>query len=455
LPPGELFVYREPVRGEKRVEEVRIPASDKGVIMAQRLEFEPVRRAPRGALDQAFRQGLFSVGYGPGYYAGFVDTHGMLAVAEPEWEVSVWEEVDGEYVEVAKVTAPVDGEDDGEGDDPATDPPTETVTKTVVVVDDDDDDDDWRPKEVWGAVAVGAVLTPFETSGGVRLPRKRVTANDADGWSGPLRGLDVRWHTFTLRESSKRRFNFPRSEWYFRTGYTQGQMNFVADPVIGGFEDGQATSLEYLTVPLFFGGHIYALQRFPIRPYVGLGAGFDVLRVQYDRFADTTKADVSARIGFELHAGVEIRITNYLHFTGEVMQLWSARRKIGKDLLPDFSNESFTVITGFAVGFPLHKRGQKKKVPRTKTVTTTTEEPEPHKVEGEPTRADPDAVKMEVRVGDHKTVVEGRKTGNDGAEDAEKTAPDAAKDKDAGVPGVADPEDPRAPNLAVTSVTPE
>jgi hypothetical protein len=138
---------------------------------------------------------------------------------------------------------------------------------------------------------------------------------------------------------------------YFRTGYTAGHAVFSngADAI----PDGKPTALSYMTVPLFLGGNIYAFDNFPVRPYAGLGFGFDVLRLDYSRQNADRLTDVSMRIGFELHAGVEARITNYVSLTAEVMQLWSARRRIVG--LPDFSNEGFTVIMGVAIGIPLHK----------------------------------------------------------------------------------------------------
>ncbi len=451
LPPGEVFVYREPVGGVPKLEESRIGAADTGVIVARRLEFAPAQRAPRGALDQALRQGLFSVGYGPGYYAGFVDTHGMLAVHDPTWEVTVWEQVDGERVEVANVAATDEDETDlspEEGDDT-------TETKTVVVV---EESDDWPPREIWGAVSAGTIFTPFRTEADVRLPRKRVIANQAAGWAGPLRGIDLRWHTFWLRDQKARRFNFPRTQWYFRTGYTQGRINFLPEDSTMGFSDGQPTSLEYLTVPLFVGGNIYALERFPVRPFVGMGAGFDILRVQYERVNGPVKVDVSARIGFELHGGLEIRVTNYVALTGEVMQLWSARRKLGKSVLPDFSNEGFTLMTGVAVGFPLHKRNQKKRVKTTRKVITVEDNDAPRKVKGTPTPGDPDAVKIEVKVGDQTTVVEGKKKASDDGDNADDPGDGGPDEDDPPVKPTAPPsrpEDTRAADETGGGVTPD
>ena len=123
---------------------------------------------------------------------------------------------------------------------------------------------------------------------------------------------------------------------------------------------GEAERLSYLSVPLFLGGNIYAFDRFPLRPYAGMGFGLDVLRVDYDRHVpdmivdpgiDPTLSDVSARIGFELHAGLELRIRNVVTLSAEVMQLWSKRRNLNG--VPDFSNEGFTVILGLSYAFEL------------------------------------------------------------------------------------------------------
>ena len=106
-------------------------------------------------------------------------------------------------------------------------------------------------------------------------------------------------------------------------------------------------------MPLFFGGNLYLFKRFPLRPYAGLGFGLDIMKLGYTRQDESKLNDVSARIGFELHAGLELRISNYLSFNAELMQLWSARRKISN--APDLSNESFSVITGLSAGFPIWK----------------------------------------------------------------------------------------------------
>lgn len=199
-----------------------------------------------------------------------------------------------------------------------------------------------RHHAVWGGVSVGLVFAPFRPAGTFAADASRITANQMDAWSGPLRGIDVRWQTFDLDEG-----RFPRTIGYFRSGYTQGDARFT------GAGPGDPTALSYLTVPLFLGGNLYLFRDFPLRPYAGLGFGLDVMRLDFARQGADPYRDVSARIGFELHGGVEVRITNHLALTGEVMQLWSARRRLAG--LPDVSNESFTAILGVTGAFEMRR----------------------------------------------------------------------------------------------------
>src|SRR5690606_17535981 len=120
-----------------------------------------------------------------------------------------------------------------------------------------------------------------------------------------------------------------------------------------GHRPGEPKSLVYSSVPLFFGGNVYFFKRSPVRPYGGLGFGFDVLKLRYRNVAGPGPdviEDVSGRIGFELHAGLEARISNVVAITGEIMQLWSARRRI--DGVPDFSASGFTVMAALAISLP-------------------------------------------------------------------------------------------------------
>ena len=242
----------------------------------------------------------------------------------------------------------------------------------VVVVEDDDDDhvvvieDDGEDEVIeiteyrrhhhgrhWGGIHFGTVLTPYKIDPGVR-PTRRVTSNQAracldplgERYCGNVRGFDMRFNFFHAGGST----DYPRWQGYFRTGYTTGRIDFEPSDLAAGYAQGEARSLSYLTVPLFLGGNVYLFKRSPVRPYGGLGFGFDVLKVQYAREQERPRVDASARIGFELHAGVEARITNWVALNAEVMQLWSARRRISG--VPDFSNEGLTFMVGVSVNFP-------------------------------------------------------------------------------------------------------
>lgn len=204
----------------------------------------------------------------------------------------------------------------------------------------------------WGGLYFGTVISPFRIVGPSNQDW-RVTSNRAQACLDPsgargcgnVRGFDTR---LVLFEADGRR-DYPWAVGYFRTGYTGGRINFNPGSS-EGFAEGEARSLSYMTVPLFFGGNFYVFDDFPLRPYAGMGAGFDVLRIQYDRNDAASISDASARIGFEMHAGLEARITNYVTLSAEVQQLWSARRKIGG--VPDFSNEGFSIVSGVTVAIP-------------------------------------------------------------------------------------------------------
>jgi hypothetical protein len=205
------------------------------------------------------------------------------------------------------------------------------------------EDHDHHPKEIWGGVHVGLVFAPFRDQSPLSPQTNRLTADQLNPWSGAIRGIDMRWQTFDLD-----RHHFPRTIGFFRSGFRKGSITFDDEGIAG-----QPTSLEALTVPLFFGGNLYLFRDFPVRPYAGLGAGFDVMRLAYQREGGGAYRDVSLRIGFEVHAGIEVRISNYIAITGEVTQLWSARRKLSD--LPDVSNESFTALLGVAGAFPMRR----------------------------------------------------------------------------------------------------
>ena len=333
LPEGEIFVARERPGDEGTVhEEGRIGAAQTGIILASMLEFGAPTRQGRGAIDESLRAGLFATPFGPGYYAGFVDRTGLLPVRESD-APPVW----------ATALAPAEPPPAASGK--SAPPVVDAAARKAETATSEDEDDEREP---WGSISLGTIVTPFAQGTPIHTDGlKRVTAN---GFGGPrraaaFRGMDLRWNFTSLRAHDR----YPRWVGYFRSGYTAGAADFVSTDTRAG----TATSLSYVTIPLFVGGSFYPFHNFPLRPFMGMGAGVDILRVDYARRASNRLRDVSARIGFELHAGLELRITNYVAITAEVQQLWSARRRLKG--VPDFSNEGFTIITGIAAGFPLQK----------------------------------------------------------------------------------------------------
>lgn len=337
LPAGDLYLYRHAEDGA-RTGEARIVARETGIVSLGRLAFAEPEADARGPLDDALRTGLFSVAYGPGFYAGYTAHEQMLA-ADPDWEVHVWQRdpETGEMVEVAKVV--------GEGQAPK--PEAEIVITEVEV----EHDCEWCWNRSWLSLSVGAEWNVLSPSGRIGLPDNRVTANqfrgfDDKGFPSALRGVDVRMGAFGADNPTR----YPYVEGYFRSGYTEGHATFLPNEGTGEFATGEPTQLDYLSVPLFFGGNFY-FPRWPVRPYVGLGAGFDVLRTQYQRFGAEDYVRASLRIGFEVHGGVDVRITNYFGLFGEIRQLWSA--KLSAEGLPAFSNTGFTIVSGLKLGIPV------------------------------------------------------------------------------------------------------
>ena len=70
-----------------------------------------------------------------------------------------------------------------------------------------------------------------------------------------------------------------------------------------GFRRGEATLAVVLRGAAVLRRQPLRVQDFPVRPFVGAGVGFDVVKLQYQRHHDRSLLDASARIGFELHAG--------------------------------------------------------------------------------------------------------------------------------------------------------
>ncbi|KIG18553.1 hypothetical protein DB30_00238 [Enhygromyxa salina] len=343
LPSGAVFLYRHARADGSRDGEVKIAANETGVVALGRLEFHEPQSDARGPLDDALRTGLFKVAYGPGYYAGYTDQEQLLAVADPDWEVHVWQRdpQTGELVEVARVT----------GEDPADDA---SKTETVIIEEVEVDPEwSWDWDRTWLSFAVGAEFNVLAPTGRIQLPDARIKANelpgfDDKGFPSALRGVDVRVGAFSGRTPTR----YPVVEGFFRTGYTEGHASFIPSDDVDGFDRGDAMQLDYLTVPLFFGGNIYFPRKWPVRPYGGLGAGFDVMRLRYARHDADDYVAAGLRIGFELHGGIDVRITNYFGLFGEVRQLWSARIKTGA-ALPDFGNTGFSVISGLKFGIPV------------------------------------------------------------------------------------------------------
>ncbi|MCA9682880.1 MAG: hypothetical protein KC457_11835, partial [Myxococcales bacterium] len=348
LPAGPIYIYRHDQSGA-RVAEAKLAATSTGIVDLVALNFEDSSEdvGARGPLDDALRAGLFEVRYGQGYYSGYTDTQKLLAVRDPDWEVRIWQRdpETGEMIEVTRVQ--------GQGAAPGVEQESEDELEEVVITEIEIDEDcDYCWDKTWLSIGVGAEFNPLEPSGRIRHPDQRVVANqfkgfDDQGFPSALRGVDFRMGAFSGRKPT----DYPFAEGYFRSGYTEGHAVFLPRNDVDGFDIGNATSLDYMTVPLFFGGNFYFPQRWPVRPYAGLGAGFDVLRVRYERYMMEDLVDVSLRIGFELHAGIDIRLTNYLTLFGEVRQLWSAKRRVSK--APDFSNEGFTIVTGIRFGIPV------------------------------------------------------------------------------------------------------
>ncbi len=203
----------------------------------------------------------------------------------------------------------------------------------------------------WAGLRFGTVLSPDGARGTID-PRGPISSNRFRACLDPgrrlacgyVKGFDVALTMFEAGGS----WDYPRWVGYFRTGYTAGRVHFA--PAGDAPAPGQPTSLTYAAAPLFFGGNVYLLKSFPVRPYGGLGFGLDVVRLDYRRHHAGPRIDTSARVGFELHAGLEARISNYVSVHAELMQLWSARRKL--KTLPDFSNTGLGVLVGVTVAVP-------------------------------------------------------------------------------------------------------
>jgi hypothetical protein len=259
--------------------------------------------------------------------------------------------VTAEALEQTAASAP----DEGDAD--------EEVVETIEIV-----EVEHETRGAWMGMRFGTVVTPFRNSGPVR-PGNVVNSNSMKAcldpgdvkYCGYLRGLDARIEFFKAGGT----WSYPRWVGYFRTGYSAGRRSFLPQSR-EGFEPGEARSMAYTSVPVFVGGNVYLFKKFPVRPYGGLGFGFDVVRLQYQRQGERSQVDVSARVGFELHAGLEARITNYVSLNAEVTQQWSAKRKL--DGVPDFSNEGMTFMVGAAFAIPTSRKTTRHRVRKVRTV---------------------------------------------------------------------------------------
>src|SRR5262249_14885014 len=79
-PMHGYYVMRGDSRSEDETEETEFRASGSRRVELSMLKWRPRAIASRGALDQTFRQDLYKVPYGRGFYDGYVATWGTLAV---------------------------------------------------------------------------------------------------------------------------------------------------------------------------------------------------------------------------------------------------------------------------------------------------------------------------------------------------------------------------------------
>ena len=144
-----------------------------------------------------------------------------------------------------------------------------------------------------------------------------------------------------------------------RVGVNFGQLDFLPRDETGDFEVDEPTEFSYVSVPVYFSANFYAMHRFAVRPLLGMGIGFDVARLSYGfnppwrlTQQNVGKVDVSARLGFEIHAGLDIRVTNYIGIQAEIRQNWGVRHTPNTDGVPAFSATGTTLVTSVRVGFP-------------------------------------------------------------------------------------------------------
>jgi hypothetical protein len=245
-------------------------------------------------------------------------------------------------------------------------PPSGETTRTVQVIERGPPLRD----TTWIALSVGAVTTPMTRRGALAYrdqlgadPLHACVKADGQKWCTAVRGADVRLQIF----STHGKWQYPRIIGYVRSGYEAGETRL--EPArASGPRRGEATSVAYRSVPVFVGMSAYAFQRFPVRPYVGCGMGVDVLQLRYGRHDHAALLDASARLGVELHGGVEARIGNWVAISAELQQQWSVRRRL--DAVPDFSDSRLAVVTSVAVAVPYATYTRRD--PKAHHVTTST-----------------------------------------------------------------------------------
>lgn len=209
------------------------------------------------------------------------------------------------------------------------------------------------PEPVWWlGLQSNVALSPIPASGRVGREERSLDANrfraclqPYEGRTcGVVKGFDFRLQLFQAAGTHDR----PRVIGYLRTGYGAGRVS--VEPREDGRRAGDATAVQYLAVPIFVGASAYAFPRWPVRPYGGLGVGVEILRLHYSRFEQARLVDATVRPGFEIHAGVEGRISNHIALHASVMQHWSTRRRlIG---VPDVSTTGLAILLGVTVAVP-------------------------------------------------------------------------------------------------------